>query len=238
MPNLESAEFEKLAEGVYRDVNIALANELAMVCDELGVDYFTVREAANSQPASSLHLPGLGVGGACIPIYPVMVKNSVSKTKAALISDGRRINDSMSEWLVDALQGEEFKIDKSTHIAILGLAFRPGIADSRLSVTYKLVDALRMKGYDNVQVHDPLIHSDKTLGPMLKSDLESVVEWSDIAIIATDHVYYRNFDWKSVKKTGLKVIDSKGILRGTDLGSNIKLYGLGYGSKRPQIVEH
>jgi len=235
MSSLESAEFEKLAEGVYRDVNIALANELALVCDELGVDYFAAREAANSQPYSNLHLPGFGVGGACIPVYPLLVKNSVSKTKTAIISESRRINDSMTKWLVDALM-KEFHANKSTHVGILGLSFRGGIADSRLSVTYKLVDNLKMKGLANLKIHDPLIHDDKVVGSMLTSDLGSVLEWSDVAIIVTDHKDYRSFDWKSVKKH-LKLIDGKGLLRGMTLGINIELYGLGYGSKRPKLIE-
>jgi hypothetical protein len=235
MSSLESAEFEKLAEGVYRDVNIALANELAMVCDELGVDYFAVREAANSQPYSNLHLPGFGVGGACIPVYPLLVKQSVNKTRTAIISESRRINDSMTKWLVDALK-KEFHANESTHIGILGLSFRGGIADSRLSVTYKLVDNLKMKGLANIKIHDPLIRDDKVVGSMLASDLGSVIEWSDIAIVVTDHKEYRNFNWKGVKKH-LKLIDGKGLLRGTTPGNNIELYGLGYGSKRPNVIE-
>ena len=206
-----------------------------MVCDELGVDYFTVREAANSQPASSLHLPGFGVGGACIPIYPLLVKQSVSKTKTAIISESRRINDSMPRWLVHALK-KEFHANESTHIGILGLAFRPNIADSRLSVTYRLVDSLKMNGIANIKIHDPLIRDDKLVGSMLTSDLSAVVEWSDIAIIVTDHNDYRDFNWKGVKKR-LKLIDGKGILRGMTLGNNVELYGLGYGSRKLDVIE-
>jgi len=235
MPSLESAEFEKLAEGVYRDVNIALANELAMVCDELGIDYFSIREAANSQPYSNLHVPGFGVGGACIPVYPLLVKQSVNKTKTSIISESRRINDSMTNWLVDALK-KEFHVNESTRIGILGLSFRGGIADSRLSVTYKLVDNLKMKGLANIRVHDPLIHNDEVIGPILTSDLRSVIRWSDIAIIVTDHKEYKDFDWRRVKKH-LRLIDGKGLLRGRNSENNIELYGLGYGSKRPKVTE-
>ncbi len=77
VPNAETAEFAKLAESVYRDVNIALANELAQAADALGVDYATAARAANSQPYSHLHTPGVGVGGHCIPVYPYFLLDGV-----------------------------------------------------------------------------------------------------------------------------------------------------------------
>jgi UDP-N-acetyl-D-glucosamine dehydrogenase len=236
MPTTEAAEFEKLAEGVYRDVNIALANELALVCDELGVDYFTVREAANSQPYCSLHLPGLGVGGACIPVYPLFVAQSARRTKTTLISESRRINDSMSLWMVDALR-EAFGATPTTKIALLGLAFRGGIADSRLSITYKLVEALKSNGLVNFKVHDPLIQKDPTIGGALSSDLDAVLEWCDVALIVTDHKEYRDYDWNKIDPARpLRVIDGRGVLRGKRL-ENVDVVGLGYGKERVHIAE-
>ncbi len=237
IPSLEAAELEKLAEGVYRDVNIALANELALVCDELGVDYFTLREAANSQPYCNLHLPGFGVGGACIPVYPIFVRHSARNTKTGLIGDYRRINDSMSLWLARSLKGN-FGANEKTKIAILGLAFRGGIADSRLSVTYRIVDNLAREGMTNVRVHDPLISNDSVLGNRLTGDLKGTLEWADIAVIATDHQQYKNFEWGSLSRsTQLKVIDGRGILRGDKASANIQVFGLGYGKYRVGLAE-
>ncbi|MCD6323584.1 MAG: nucleotide sugar dehydrogenase, partial [Desulfurococcales archaeon] len=92
-----AAEFEKLAEGVYRDVNIALANELALASMKLGVDFFEVRKAANSQPYSHIHLPGPGVGGYCIPLYPYFLAETLLRNgyvmELTLLS--RRINEGM-----------------------------------------------------------------------------------------------------------------------------------------------
>ena len=73
MTNIRSAEAERLFEGVYRDANIAVANELAKICDRLGIDFWEVQTAANSQPFCHIHDPGIGVGGACIPVYPQFV---------------------------------------------------------------------------------------------------------------------------------------------------------------------
>ncbi len=238
MPNLETAEFEKLAEGVYRDVNIALANELAMACDELGVNYWSVRNAANSQPFCNLHVPGLGVGGACIPVYPWFVAEAVEKSAIAIIKDSREINDSMVEYLVTSLFNN-FHVDSNTKIGILGLAFRGGVADSRLSVSYRLVDLLHERGLSRLKVHDPLIKKNPKLGDLLTDDMEEILSYSDIAIIVADHKMYSEFDYDSSAKRGsnLIVIDTKGLLLGKKF-SVAKVYGLGYGDDaNPKLQE-
>ncbi len=239
MPNLETAEFEKLAEGVFRDVNIALANELAMACDELGVNYWAVREAANSQPFCNLHVPGLGVGGACIPVYPWFATQSLKKSASKIITDSREINDSMVQYLVSSLE-TNFRVSPKSRLAILGLAFRGGVADSRMSVTYRLVELLLERGIDqNSRVHDPLIRADSKLGNILTNDLEKALANADIAIIATDHKNYAEYPWDSIprKSPKLKVIDCKGLLLGKKY-SSADLYRLGYGDdNNPRIYE-
>jgi len=94
---LEAAEFEKLAEGIYRDVNIALANELAILAMKLGLDFNEIRNAANSQPYCHLHKPGVGVGGLCIPVYPYFMLNLAEKLglKLKLVEIAREINENM-----------------------------------------------------------------------------------------------------------------------------------------------
>ena len=238
MPNLETAEFEKLAEGVYRDVNIALANELAMACDELGVNYWAVRDAANSQPFCNLHTPGLGVGGACIPVYPWFATQSLKKSASTIIEDSREINESMVEYLISSLE-TNFHISQNSKVAVLGLAFRGGVADSRMSVTYRLVELLREKGIGEIRVHDPLIREDSRLGEILTNDLQVALEDAELAIIATDHKIYGEYDWDSIpeRSSKLKVIDCKGLLLGKKF-HEIEIHGLGYGNERnPRMFE-
>src|SRR5690606_8376786 len=97
----ETAEFTKLAESIYRDVNIALANELAVAAERLGVSYSEAARAGNSQPYSHLHTPGLGVGGHCIPVYPYFL---TQEQDAPLIAMSREINDAMAEHGVQRLE--------------------------------------------------------------------------------------------------------------------------------------
>ena len=97
MTNIRAAETEKLFEGVYRDVNIALSNELAKFCEKIGVDFWEVREAANSQPFCNLHKPGVGVGGACIPVYPQFVLDTAKSMNVtcSITEQSRITNNSM-----------------------------------------------------------------------------------------------------------------------------------------------
>lgn len=191
-----AAELEKLAEGVYRDVNIALANELAKLAAALGVDYIEVREAANTQPYCHLHMPGVGVGGYCIPIYPRFLAHAAAKLglELPLVELARRVNLSMPGYTADLVDAVARRLQVAEpKVAILGLAFRGGVDDTRLSPTYDLLDALLKKGYGDVVVHDPHVERDaqlEALGVRLERNLEAALKGRDIAVVATDHPEY------------------------------------------------
>jgi len=95
MSSIEAAELEKLAEGLYRDINIALANELALFAQRLSVDFWEIRNAANSQPYSNIHRPGAGVGGNCIPVYPYYVMHVANRLgfHFRLVESARWVNE-------------------------------------------------------------------------------------------------------------------------------------------------
>lgn len=139
MSSLANAEAEKLFEGVYRDVNIALANELADYCEKIGVNYWDARKGANSQPFCHLHYPGTGVGGLCIPVYPRFVIESSSKIgkHMKIVEFSRNTNDFMPKKCVqdslDLLKKNKIKI-KDSKIAVLGLGFRGEVTDSRCRI--------------------------------------------------------------------------------------------------------
>lgn len=232
MSSLEAAEMEKLFEGVYRDVNIALANELALVCEKLGVDFWEVQKASNSQPFSHLHRPGLGVGGACIPVYPVFVAKSARKrgSKAAMTEEARKFNSSMpakvARSALSLFKGEP------KEVAVLGLAFRGDVADDRLSPTYELLSELK-KMKCKVKVHDPYVKKEEALGFPVSQQLSAVLEGCDLVIVATDHGEYRELDYDRLKSwthTEPIVYDARGVLERTRFPKG-RLFVLGDGQR-------
>lgn len=148
----ETAELTKLAETTYRTTNIALANELAMVADRLGIDVVEVIRGANSQPYSHIHAPGLGVGGHCLPVYPFLLQ--YNGIHVPLVMEGQRINSFMARYaaarLAAALDGLAGR-----RVLILGIAYRPGVKEHAFSPAFTLRDALREAGA-RVLAHDPL----------------------------------------------------------------------------------
>jgi UDP-N-acetyl-D-mannosaminuronic acid dehydrogenase len=195
--SLRVAEMVKLAENVYRDVNIALANELALVCERLGVDYDEVARAANTQPFCHLHVPGLGVGGHCIPHNPYFLIDYALSVdlRPSLIITARLINDSMPKHTLKLITEGLEKCGKKVRgsvVAVLGAAFKADSADPRYSPVEALCDDLRALGAE-VRVYDPLvpIWFLKDLGYEAREGLEEVVENADCVVIATPHTLFK-----------------------------------------------
>lgn len=218
--SLANAEAEKLFEGVYRDVNIALANELAEFCQKVGVNYWEARKGANSQPFCHLHYPGTGVGGLCIPVYPRFIIEASSKIGKHLkmVEFARTINDFMPVNCVNEslklLTKHKIK-PRGAKIAVLGLGFRGEVTDSRLSPTYTVVKEFQKKGC-KIAVHDPYIFEDDLLpsSVQLSSDLDSVVGGASLVFISSDHKIYAqlNQDSFSKAKKPLLIFDGRNIL--------------------------
>ena len=213
--NIRTAETEKLLEGVYRDVNIALANEMAKFCEKAGVDFWEAREAANSQPFCHIHKPGVGVGGACIPVYPQFVLFAAKKSgvECRIISFGRNVNDSMPAYCVEQAMKLIDRSDISKcSISLLGLAFRGGVSDTRLSPTYKVIEELKKLKVKEIRVHDPLVRTDPNLPQdiMLTSDLSRATKNADLVMLISDHPEYHKITSKELNSA--PVYDGRGIL--------------------------
>jgi len=214
--SIAAAETEKLLEGVYRDVNIALANEMAKFCEKMGVNFWEARQAANSQPFCHLHRPGAGVGGACIPVYPQFLLHAaeLNNVECNITRLGRSINDSMPEYCVEqAVKLLDGANDPAQAVVtLLGLAFRGGVSDTRLSPTYRIIDELAKRGVKEIRVHDPLVRSDPALpaGTHLISDLGQAVKGADLVILVADHQQYLGLDHKVLG--GAAMYDGRGIL--------------------------
>jgi UDP-N-acetyl-D-mannosaminuronic acid dehydrogenase len=156
------AEMIKVMEGCYRDVNIALANELFKICEDLGIDFFETREKANHQ-FCHIHLPSTGVGGHCIPVYPwFLIKEMEERehfSNCRLLRTSRDINDEMIHYWAERILRECMKINKplsSIKICIMGITFRAGVKEFYHSRNLALVRFLMEKGLE-AYVYDPLL---------------------------------------------------------------------------------
>jgi nucleotide sugar dehydrogenase len=213
--NMRTAEAEKLLEGVYRDVNIALANEMAKFCEKAGVDFWEAREAANSQPFCHIHMPGAGVGGACIPVYPQFILHAANMIgiDCNIVRYGRTTNDSMPGYCVkQAIKLiDRSDVSKCT-VALLGLAFRGNVSDTRLSPTYRVIDELKKMKVKEIRVHDPFVTNDPNLPHdiILTSDLSRAVKDADLVMLISDHSEYHNITNETLNAAAL--YDGRGIL--------------------------
>ncbi len=193
LPNAETAELAKLAESVYRDVNIALANELAKTAEAVGVDYKTMAAAANSQPYSHLHKPGVGVGGHCIPVYPYLLLESAEQP---LVRLARQVNDSMAQFAVEKLEqalGESGQTLADSRILVLGLAYRGNVKEATLSSTLLIAEQLRQRGAQ-VGVHDPLFSDTEITAYGLEAAVLPPASRTDAIILQASHTQYEALD--------------------------------------------
>lgn len=214
MSDVISAEAVKVFEGVYRDVNIGLANELALYCEEKGVDALEVFEASNTQPFCDIHEPGAGVGGHCIPVYPWFVMNQMEKDEARLISTSRKLNDSMPYHVVDlvvrGLNEKELSV-KGSVVLVLGLTFRGGVREFMKTPAEPVIEELNGLGAE-VHAYDPMCYEEdaERYGAEWKEDFEGV----DAVVILTDHEEFEKLDLGKVKKemTGELIVDGRNVL--------------------------
>ena len=206
--NITSAEMVKLMENTYRDVNIALSNELAKICEKINVNANEVINAANYHPRVNLHTPGPGVGGHCIPIDPYFLIEIAEKygETAKLISDSRVINDSMPDHVLSILS--KFNDGIST-VSVLGIAYKGNVDDVRETPSKKLIELLIKNEY-KVVAHDPIVKKEviETFNVDSVSYEDSLK--SDCIIIMTDHDMYKELKPEQVKDK--LVISTKPIL--------------------------
>jgi nucleotide sugar dehydrogenase len=153
MSNAEAAEFAKLAETTYRDVNIALANEFANYADRAGVDILEVIAAANSQPYSHIHQPGIGVGGHCIPVYPHFLLSRAPEL--TLVEASRKANDGQVERAIATIEKALGGLD-GAEVLVLGLTYRDGVKELAYSRALPLITGLQARGA-RVLAYDPLL---------------------------------------------------------------------------------
>ena len=157
MSSAEAAEFSKLADTTYRDVNIALANEFAAAADAHGIDVQEVIAAANSQPYSHIHQPGIGVGGHCIPVYPHLLL--AGSPGLRIVEAAREVNDGQVDRAVATVDAVLGGLD-GVPVLVLGLTYRERVKELAYSRALPLLDRLRAAGA-SVSAFDPLLDDDE-----------------------------------------------------------------------------
>ena len=221
-----TAECVKVFEGVYRDVNIALANELARLVDELDVDVLEAIEAANTQPYCDLHDPGAGVGGHCIPVYPHFLIGGC-ETETPLLETARAVNDDMPSFVVDRLTAglDAGGIDLSAaSVAILGVTYRPGVDELRKAPAIPIAAQLRERGA-TVYAADPVCTTMDAV-PAEPVPLAALQDLDlDAVVLATGHDAFRDVDWAAFES--LVVVDGRQYL--SDIGHEHRVYTIGRG---------
>lgn len=218
--NAETAEFTKLAETTYRDVNIALANEFAAFAEEHAIDVLQSIDAANSQPFSHIHRPGAGVGGHCIPVYPYFYANNTEFANVARLS--RQVNDGMADHLVMRLSAALGGL-AGKKVGVFGWAYRENVKEDAFTVARRLVQALEESGAD-VVVDDPLYTSVELAAKGL-----SVYEAGqplDAVVIQAMHEEYKSYDWSSIP--GMVVLmDGRNSLAADAAPDSVRVLGVG-----------
>lgn len=193
--DLITAELVKTVENSYRDVQIAFANEVALICEKLGADVFRVRDLVNKAPYRQMHLPGAGVGGHCIPKDPWLLAYSVKEYfPLTVIPSARKVNNEMPLHIGAVLlhSFQQLGVDpKKAKVSILGISYLENSDDTRNSPTIPLIHFLEENGV-KVVVHDPLV------SPYNK-DLLTTVRDSDAIIVMVGHQQYSQINLKELK---------------------------------------
>ena len=214
MTNATTAEMAKLTENSFRDVNIAFANELSLICDRLGIDVWELIELANHHPRVNILQPGPGVGGHCIAVDPWFIV-SAAPEEAKIVKLARDVNDGKPNWVIEqvvkALEGK-----KDPVVAALGIAFKNDIDDLRESPSLEIVKRL---GVDNPELDirvvepnvDELPAALSNISNLTKQSTEEAIAAADVVLLLVNHKEFVNLD-KSVLE-GKTVIDTKGIWR-------------------------
>lgn len=224
-----TAEMCKLMENTFRDVNIALANELALLCEKMGINAWEVIKLSNKHPRVNLHQPGPGVGGHCLAVDPWFIVEKFPDT-ARIINLSRLTNDGMPEHVFSRAEHILSGIKGKKKITILGITYKPNIDDIRESPIIELIDLFEENGDYSLSIADPHVSSFK----YLEKDLYKAVSGSHLVILGVNHDNFAKVDFNRLLKemAAPNILDTRnfwdcGML--SDLGFNY--YLLGDGSK-------
>jgi UDP-N-acetyl-D-mannosaminuronic acid dehydrogenase len=218
-----TAEMSKLMENTFRDVNIALANELVKISQRLGVNAHEVIQLANKHPRVNIHLPGPGVGGHCLAVDPYFIVEKATQ-EAQMIKLARDINTSMPDFVVKQVNLLVSEIEKPK-VAVFGLAYKGNIDDYRESPAVEIYEMLENNSRLDVYVHDPHIEQENIKLKM--SSKEEAMKDADLVVVLTDHNEFKELNLSELSDLMRHpvVLDTRNCVQTKD--NNVIVYKLG-----------
>lgn len=222
MSSATTAEAVKVFKGVYRDLNIAIANELARIAEKIDVNFYEVRDAVNSEPAGNILMPGAGVGGHCIPVYPHFLLQNIRDLgiDSEFIVSGRKVNTDMPQHVVEKIKEELLNINRDlekSKIVLLGLAYRGNVKEHRYSPTIDIIKNLKNTNA-NVWLHDPLYTKEELetiIDVKTMEDLQLILKEADCVVLLADHSVYKSITLQeidSLTNTPYIFLDTRNIV--------------------------
>jgi UDP-N-acetyl-D-glucosamine dehydrogenase len=220
----EAAELAKLLENIFRSVNIALVNEMAQLCDRLGIDIWEVIEGAATKPFGFMRFdPGPGMGGHCLPVDPFYLafKAREHDFYPEFIELAGKINRAQPGYCVERISralNEAGKPVKGSKVLVLGVAYKPGVGDTRESPALEIVSRLQELGGE-VAYHDPHVPALPDLG-LDSADLEAALGSADVAVVVTAHP---EIEYEAVVAKAPLVVDLRGVTRSIEAANVVRL---------------
>lgn len=219
----KTAEMSKLMENTFRDVNIALANELVKICKDLDINALDVIQMANKHPRVNIHQPGPGVGGHCLAVDPYFIIEK-APDKANIIALARETNNSMPNFVVEQVS-ELTKTQTNPVISVFGITYKGNIDDMRESPAMEIIHILKEKGFE-LKIHDPHVVTDE----LELVDIEQSVKDSDMILILSDHNEFKEYNYEALanEMRTPQILDTKNILDAKKCeGTNVQLINFG-----------
>ena len=219
MPDCKTANAAKLTTNVFRYINIAFVNELAVLCEKLDIDIMKVLEAADMKYNFQVHYPGPGVGGPCLPVNSVQILHSANLMGSNLlrmVSLSQEINDGMASHVIEMTSEALRSVGKTLQnckILILGVSYKPNVKDVQITPAEPVIQKLKEKGVV-LKIYDPYFKSTTIFDTKTENSLNDAISEIDAIILITAHDEFRNIDpaFLCSKTKQLVVVDTRGII--------------------------
>lgn len=219
MPDCKTANAAKLTTNVFRYINIAFVNELAILCEKLGIDIMKVLEAADMKYNFQVHYPGPGVGGPCLPVNSVQILHSaklIGNNLLRMVSLSQEINEGMASHVIeltsDGLQSVGKNLNNSK-VLILGISYKPNVKDIQITPAESVIKKLQEKGA-TIKIYDPYFKSTTVFNTKTEENLVDAVSNIDAVVLITAHDEFRNIDpaFLASKSSSIVIVDTRGIM--------------------------